>query len=179
MFLLKSVNRLVGYPRSVANVRLCSDILQKNAKAGAILDSVLEKWKNRFEQEKIPEVDSSLKNIFAHVLALDNLEKVGQLQNVEVTEEQLNKIEELCECRLLRMPVQYILGEWDFRDITLKMMPPVFIPRPETEELVELILQQVDPEEPVRILEIGSGTGAISLSLLHSLPKVRWSSCTI
>lgn len=32
-----------------------------------------------------------------------------------------------------RMPVQYVIGEWDFRDVTLKMRPPVFIPRPETE----------------------------------------------
>lgn len=32
-----------------------------------------------------------------------------------------------------RMPVQYVLGEWDFQDLTLKMKPPVFIPRPETE----------------------------------------------
>ena len=34
---------------------------------------------------------------------------------------------------LLRVPVQYIIGEWDFRHLTLKMRPPVFIPRPETE----------------------------------------------
>lgn len=34
---------------------------------------------------------------------------------------------------LCRMPVQYVIEEWDFRDLTLKMRPPVFIPRPETE----------------------------------------------
>lgn len=71
------------------------------------------------------------------------------------------------------MPVQYIIGQWDFRDLRLKMVPPVFIPRPETEELVELILQQVDITKKMKILEIGCGSGAISLSLLKSLPAVE------
>ncbi|XP_034633317.1 MTRF1L release factor glutamine methyltransferase isoform X2 [Trachemys scripta elegans] len=91
--------------------------------------------------------------------------------------------------RLQRMPVQYVLGEWDFRELTLKMRPPVFIPRPETEELVSLVLEEelqrsgspaviaghqcptVVPH-PV-ILEIGCGSGAIALSLLSKLPKSR------
>lgn len=73
---------------------------------------------------------------------------------------------------MARMPIQYIVGEWDFRDITLVMQPPVFIPRPETEELVELILQQqIDLTKRVKFLEIGCGSGAISLALLKSLPN--------
>lgn len=85
---------------------------------------------------------------------------------------QLHRFEQLCECRLAKMPVQYILGGWDFCNLKLKILPPVFIPRPETEELVELILQQSDDKLTIRFLEIGSGTGAVSLALLHSLPKV-------
>lgn len=73
---------------------------------------------------------------------------------------------------MARMPVQYIIGEWDFCELNLKIVPPVFIPRPETEELVELILQQTDDKLTMRFLEVGCGTGAISLALLHSLPKV-------
>lgn len=90
-----------------------------------------------------------------------------------LTEMQLNRFEQLCLARISRMPVQYILGEWDFCDIKLKVKPPVFIPRPETEELVELILQQCDDQLTMRFLEIGCGTGAISLALLNSMPKVR------
>lgn len=89
-----------------------------------------------------------------------------------LNEVQLKEFEKLCEARLARMPIQYIVGEWDFCDIKLKVWPPVFIPRPETEELVELILQQCDDQLTMRYLEVGSGTGAISLALLHSLPKV-------
>lgn len=43
-----------------------------------------------------------------------------------------------------RMPVQYVIEEWDFRDLTLKMRPPVFIPRPETEVLSQKILQRTN-----------------------------------
>lgn len=89
-----------------------------------------------------------------------------------MTEVQLRRFEQLCEARLAKMPVQYIIREWDFCDIKLRVLPPVFIPRPETEELVELILQQCDDKISMRFLEVGSGTGAISLALLHSLPKV-------
>lgn len=89
-----------------------------------------------------------------------------------MTEAQWNRFEQLCECRMARMPVQYIVGEWDFCDLVLKMKPPVFIPRPETEELVELILQQTDDKITMRFLEVGCGSGAISLALLHALPKV-------
>lgn len=89
-----------------------------------------------------------------------------------MTEAQWKHFEQLCECRMARMPVQYIIGEWDFCDLILKMTPPVFIPRPETEELVELILQQSDDKITMRFLEVGCGSGAISLSLLHALPKV-------
>nr|XP_034961952.1 MTRF1L release factor glutamine methyltransferase isoform X3 [Zootoca vivipara] len=86
-----------------------------------------------------------------------------------------------------RMPVQYVLGEWDFQDLTLKMKPPVFIPRPETEELVSLIVdeecrkrftsancKQLSPEKSgLVILEVGCGSGAIALSLLKKLPHSR------
>lgn len=78
---------------------------------------------------------------------------------------------------MARMPVQYIIGEWDFCDMVLKMTPPVFIPRPETEELVQLILQQCDDMIQMRFMEIGCGSGAISLALLNALPKVVRIAC--
>lgn len=71
-----------------------------------------------------------------------------------------------------RMPVQYIVGEWDFYNITLKMRPPVFIPRPETECLVEKALELLRGISTPKVLEIGCGSGAISLSLLKSIKDV-------
>ncbi|ELK25055.1 HemK methyltransferase family member 1 [Myotis davidii] len=93
---------------------------------------------------------------------------------------QLQCVQELSSRRLQRMPVQYILGEWDFCGLNLKMAPPVFIPRPETEELVEWVLEEVAQKPRAvgaqggpLILEVGCGSGAISLSLLSQLPQSR------
>lgn len=74
------------------------------------------------------------------------------------------------------MPVQYIIGEWDFRDITLKLVPPIFIPRPETEIIVDIILKKLSylHGDDREILEIGCGSGAISLALAHSSNKVHY-----
>lgn len=124
--------------------------------------------------EKVSEAVNSLELIFAHVLQKKSLKEVRgeDLKKYKLTSEQVAIVEEMCDCRVSRMPVQYILKEWEFRDLLLKMQVPVFIPRPETEELVELITQQLDPEKNLKILEIGCGSGCISLSLLRSLPYV-------
>lgn len=71
------------------------------------------------------------------------------------------------------MPVQYIVGEWDFRDVNLIMRPPVFIPRPETELLVDHVLKELEENKDVKeVLEICCGSGAISLSLLKARTDV-------
>lgn len=81
---------------------------------------------------------------------------------------------ELCVRRLSREPVQYICGSWAFHCIELLLQPPVLIPRPETEELVEHVLrsdwaQRARAGESLRLLDIGCGSGAIVLALLASL----------
>lgn len=95
--------------------------------------------------------------------------------------------EELCRQRAEEhVPVQYLVGEWDFHGISLEMRPPILIPRPETEELVEMVLGWLRSEgldapgrstgeghEGLRFLDVGSGTGAIGLALLNALPDAR------
>jgi len=70
------------------------------------------------------------------------------------------------------MPLEYITGIVQFRDHSLRIDTGVFIPRPETEYLIELIRKKI-PKDPDRILEIGTGTGAISIALAHLFPGVR------
>lgn len=65
-------------------------------------------------------------------------------------------------------PLQYVLGEWDFRSLTLKCDPRALIPRPETEELVTRVLKWLKnnpSSQPRFIVDVGTGTGAIILSL--------------
>lgn len=88
-----------------------------------------------------------------------------------LTPDQVTTLARLVQCRLARMPVQYILGNWDFHNITILVRPPVFIPRPETEQLVELVLSSLPPPVPgkhLHLLEVGPGSGAVSLAILSA-----------
>lgn len=72
-------------------------------------------------------------------------------------------------------PVQYVLGQWGFRKLTLKTDPRALIPRPETEELVQLLLdcRELQALEQPRILDFGTGSGCIALSIASECPRAR------
>jgi len=86
-----------------------------------------------------------------------------------LTEIELEKIRPLMRRRGLREPLQHILGETGFMGLTLKVDRRALIPRPETEQLVELICQRL-PAAPRQILDLGTGTGAIALALAQHYP---------
>lgn len=70
-------------------------------------------------------------------------------------------------------PVQYILGETEFYGLPFKVSPAVLIPRPETEELVEWILETAKQAPIKTILDIGTGSGCIAIALKKNLPGVE------
>lgn len=80
------------------------------------------------------------------------------------------QMQDMLDRRLQREPLAYILGEWDFRGLTLAVGPAVLIPRPETEQLVDAVAALVMAEGgggQVRLaLDVGCGSGAIAISLL-------------
>jgi release factor glutamine methyltransferase len=73
--------------------------------------------------------------------------------------------------RLHYEPVQYITGQQEFYGLTLKVTAAVLIPRPETEQLVEAVLKLLPPNTPLKIADIGTGSGAIALALAAHLPQ--------
>jgi release factor glutamine methyltransferase len=75
--------------------------------------------------------------------------------------------------RLRFEPIQYILGETEFYGLRLKVTPAVLIPRPETELLVESVLGRLPHGQPLRMADIGSGSGAIAIALAHALPQAE------
>ena len=72
-------------------------------------------------------------------------------------------------------PLQYVLGRWDFRDITLKTDRRALIPRPETEQLVQLLLDSdaLSSTPSPRVLDYGTGCGCIALAIAHEAPTAR------
>ena len=66
-------------------------------------------------------------------------------------------------------PIQYILGEARFLGRTFRVTPGVLIPRPQTEELVEMMLKELSPVS--RVLDVGTGSGCIAISLAKELPE--------
>jgi len=68
-------------------------------------------------------------------------------------------------------PLQYITGEAMFYGLLFQVTPAVLIPRPETEELVRWVVQLYAKTDPLHILDIGTGSGCIAVTLAHSLPQ--------
>jgi release factor glutamine methyltransferase len=86
-----------------------------------------------------------------------------------LTEEEVQKYRELLRRRSKFEPLQYIIGKVEFYGIDFKVNPSVLIPRQETEILVETIIGQYDKHDTLRILDIGTGSGNIAISLAKNL----------
>jgi release factor glutamine methyltransferase len=80
---------------------------------------------------------------------------------------------ELTRRRGEREPLAYVLGEWGFRRLTLTTDRRALVPRPETEVLVERCLALLDGKPSPRVLDVGTGTGAIALSIADEHPGAR------
>jgi len=99
-----------------------------------------------------------------------------------LTSEEQGRYDQVTRERARGCPTQYITGHQEFWGLDLIVSPAVLIPRPETEHVVETVLalvQQRDPEERLRIIDVGTGTGCIALALASELPGADVHACDI
>ena len=89
----------------------------------------------------------------------------------EISPAQLARYQTLLARRARHEPIQYITGQQEFFGLTLRVTPDVLIPRPETEHLVEAALARIPADHPARILDIGTGSGAIAIAIAASRPQ--------
>jgi len=106
--------------------------------------------------------------LMAHVLGCPRMALYGKL-TAAVPQQVLSEFDALLSRRLTCEPVAYITGEQEFWSLPFKVTPDTLIPRPDTETLVETVLRQMDGLPVRRVLDLGTGSGCILLSLLHEL----------
>jgi release factor glutamine methyltransferase len=129
----------------------------------------------RLERAGVPSPRVDAEWLTGHALGLSR--STVRLGGTRVlTDAELERLEAFVRRRENREPLQWILGTVEFHDLELLVRPGVLIPRPETELLTELILQELSTNlstPPQRVVDIGCGSGAIALTIKHRYPQLE------
>jgi len=129
----------------------------------------LRKAEDFLARKGLPKAKSEAGHLFAGVLGLRRLDLFLQFERL-LSADEVERLRAAIVRRANREPLQHILGTAPFRGLILKSDRRALIPRPETEELVDLALGLFPADQAVRVLDLGTGSGAIALSVAQERP---------
>lgn len=128
-------------------------------------------------QQLVRYIKNELGNIYSpsEIIVLSRLileDKINHLSGIETK----NNVKEIVERLKTREPIQYVLGNTEFYGLIFRVTPDVLIPRPETEELIEWVLNETQSKN-LSLLDIGTGSGCIAVTLAEKLPGSKVDAC--
>ncbi len=136
-----------------------------------IVADLIKEAQNKFREADIETFELDAKILIAHLLGLSQPEKIIFELDKEISQEVYDRFISLVKRRLNFEPIAYIVGYKHFWKQVYKVDKNVLIPRPETEFIIDLVLKRLQnrKNEKLRILDLGTGSGCIILSLLNEL----------
>jgi release factor glutamine methyltransferase len=141
------------------------------ALAGQTVDTARRRLTARFRAADVDSAELDARLLVGAALNLD-LTGIITAASRKLTPDESNRLEAFAARRVNGEPVARILGQKEFWGLPLKLSTATLVPRPDTETVVELALEiiRAAPPRALRIADLGAGTGAILLALLHELP---------
>lgn len=136
---------------------------------------VLQKLKTKFSSGEAENITAMMFEKIAGISKTDLI----KVKNLEINQPTIKQLEESVDKLFLDVPIQYILGEAWFYGNKFLVNPSVLIPRPETEELVELVLKELKSDANKSILDIGSGSGCIPITIKKKFNQAKVTSVDI
>jgi release factor glutamine methyltransferase len=129
---------------------------------------------DRLAEEKVPSPRMNAELLLMFTLSCDRAYLYAHPER-ELTSEETNRFDSALAERIRGVPAQYITGHQEFWGLDLIVTPAVLIPRPETEHLIETVLECLAGENSsaVRIADVGTGSGCIALALAKELPDAE------
>lgn len=132
------------------------------------------KWTEQYFKEKgieSPRLDAEV--LLSHILGRERIYLYVHFDE-PLEPAELARYREAIKQRVQRVPVAYIIGEKEFMGLTFRVTADTLVPRPDTEILVQAAVERLRARgETPRFADIGTGSGAICLSILHFLPKAQ------
>jgi release factor glutamine methyltransferase len=134
------------------------------------IGEILHRTANYFEEKGLENPRLNAEILLGHTLDLKRID-LYLAYDRPLAEPQLRDYGELIKRRVTGYPLQYITGETEFYGLSYQISPAVFIPRPETEILVESVLERLRQQKgPFQVADLGTGSGNIAVTLAHHLP---------